>query len=227
MENLNQVLDRGQQQNAASFGPKFKVIRFYLDVAKSRYTNGSTDHVFGSGIKSFWVCNTNNRNFVANIVPNYRSDRKENSGLPLRYNMNQKFSEPINDACLEFAAQSGVWVDVAYSESEDISIGSSDISLTGSVSPDEGATYSMAKFSASLTPAVLLPASTSRLKAVLQHKGGGSIWIGSAADLALTDYQNICLEISPGSLVEWWSKGVLYFRDDSATGILSATSFTA
>lgn len=227
MENLNSKLDQGQQQNAASIGAKFKVIRFSLDTLRSRYTQGATDHTFGSGIKSFWVCDTNNRDFVAKIVPNYKNDRKENSGLPLRFNMNQKFSEPVDDACLEFSAQSGVWVDIAYSESEDISIGNSEITLSGTVSPNEGATFTMAKNSATSSPQVLLPADSDRLKADFQHKSGGSIWIGSAADLALADYQNICAEIAPGAVVEWWGRGALYYRDAGTNGIVQSTIFKA
>lgn len=226
MENIN-TLASGQQANAASSQAKFKVIRFYLDSTRSRYSTGVTDHGFGSGIKSFWVCDTNNRNFVAKLVPNYRGDRKEGTGLPLRFNMNQKFENPIDDACLEYTAQAGVWVDIAFSESEDISIGNSDITLSGAVSPNEGATFTMAKVSAAAAAAVLLPADTSRLKAIIQHKTGGSVWIGSAADLANVDYQNICLEVSAGMLVEWWNQGALYFRDALGTGVCSLTILKA
>lgn len=220
-------LKQGQQENALSFGPKYRVIRFYLDSAADRFTVGVDSHFIGSGIKSFWVCNTNNRNFSAKIVPNPKSDRNKDSGLPLKYNMNISFAYPVHDACLEFSSQPGVWVEIAFSESEDISVGNSDVALSGKVSPNEGSTYTSAKMSASTTPAILLAADDARLKAVVQHKSGSSIWVGSQADLNNADYQNICLELPAGSTTEIWTTGALYFRDNSSTAVCSVMIFKA
>lgn len=226
MDTSREDLISGQQANAASFGVKFKVIRFYLDNKRTRGTHGVTDHTFGSGIKSFWVCDTNNRGFEAKIVPNFKSDRNIDSGLPLRFNMNQKFSFPVDDACLEFEPQSGVWVDIAFSESEDISIGNTETSISGAVAVNEGDTLDCAKMTGSTTVAELLPADSGRIKATFQHKSGGSIFVGTLAACNDADYLNLCTEWPAGSNIEVWSKAAHYYRTQTGSSVFQRTVYS-
>lgn len=201
--------------------PKFRVKRFYLTNDRNRSLQGQNSHEFGSVIKSFWVCNWSG-NFTANFVGNHKYDRDFDSGLPLRKNMAQKFDVPVADACLEFTGQAGVWIDIAYSDSEDIQVGNVELSVSGKSSVDEGSTFTSQKMTATGAPTVLLAADGARKKAVLQHKSGGSVWIGSQADLNDVDYQNICVEWPAGSTVEWWNTGALYFK---GTGVFSLMIF--
>lgn len=226
MENLN-PLDRGQQISAATVGAKFKTIRFDLSTARSRYDQDTSANSFGSGIKSFWVSNTNNRDFIATIVPNFRQDRKQNSGLPLRFNMNQKFQAPVNDACLEFAAQADVWIEITFSESEDISIGNTDIELSGEVAENQGATIADAKASVTTTKTLILAADDTRIVAYLQWKSGGDVYVGSSAGVDDADYQNICELWPAGSLVEYRGKGALYGKAATGTVVYQKRTHTA
>lgn len=199
-----QSLRDGQRENALSLGAKFRVRRFYLDNGATRFTANRSDCFFSSGIKSFWVCGTNNKNFVANIVVNPDADRDPYSGLPLRPNMNQSFEYPVADAVIEFASQSGVWIDIAYSESEDISIGSIDATVSFS------------------TPAVIAP-----LAPVVLTGTGAQLFPSDTGRRIMNLYADAAWEMSNAAMSIWFPMPAGHTRIENTAAVYARSSLGA
>lgn len=199
---------------------KFFTRKFFLDSPIDRYTNRGGDHYIGP-FTSFWVSNTNNSKFQADIVINPREDRSK--GLPLRLNQCQSIEGKANEACIEFStAQAGTWIEITFSQDDRISVGSVVVDSSGKSSISEGSNHSSSKKTVSTVTAELLPAKDNRAVATLQYKSGGSIWIGNPTELSDPDYKNICTEInSSNSPFEWRNSGALFAKTDAGTVIFS------
>lgn len=217
------LLAKSAQAGLLNSAPKFEVKRFYLDNARSRTTPPSTgsEHIFGSIIKSFWVCGWSG-DFSAKIVPNFAADRDLSSGLPLKQNLNMPFQVPAADACLEFSAQPGVWIDVAFSDSEDIQVGSVQASLTATSTVREGNTFSQSTktVGSSGTFVTLLTANGLRGKGTIRNTDPiKTLYLGSQAELNDANYDIICaLFVPPGETFYWKNAAELRGRYPTGSG---------
>lgn len=198
---------------------KFFTRRFFLDSPIDRYTNKGGSHYIGP-FTSFWVSNAKKSGFKASIVINPREDRAE--GLPLRLNQCQSIEGKADEACIEFdLAQPNDWIDITFSQDDKISVGSVVVETKGSTAIVEGSSYLSSKVTVTAVTSEIVPSNDARLKASLQHKSGGSIWIGNPSELANADYKNICHEIKAGDILELRNSGSLSAKSDAGSVIFS------
>lgn len=193
------------QQGLGIVAPKFRVKRFYLTTKTNRTHKSVSEHIFGSVIKSFWVCNWSG-DFDAKLVPNFDSDKDLESGLPLRKNLNMALSIPAADACLEFDAQPGVWIEIAYSDLEDIDVKSVEASLTATSTDRDGNSFSQSKKTIGATApfTVVCAASGSRGKATIRNNHATNyLYLGTEAELVAADWDAIALVVPPKAERIW------------------------
>lgn len=206
-------------------GAPFFTRRFFLDNVRNRAQNRGGEFYVGP-FKSFWVSATNNSSFVAEIVINTTVNKDR--GLPLRLNQCQAFGEKTDDACIEVpVAQPGVWVDITFSQDEDLSVGSVVVALSGEVSIKEGSSHLSAKVTATNAGAELIPASDLRSKVILQNKGAESVWVGNltAGELLNAEWKIICTEIPPGGSLPWENPASLHGKTEFGNADLSRLTF--
>jgi hypothetical protein len=151
-------------------------------------------------------------------------DNSEN-GLPLRLNQCQSFGNKAEDACVEVpVAQSGAWIDITFSQDEELSVGSVAIDLTGEVSITEGEAHSSVRVDLpDATVTEIIPASDLRSSASLQCKSGGVFWIGNEDELEDADWKNICHKVvlAAGENLEWKNKSALMAKTDAGACVFS------
>ena len=217
-EKRREIIARHAQESLGQTAPKFRTKTFTLTSARDRrMLTQFTDHTFGSTIKSLWVCDWSG-SFTANLVLNHTVDRDIYSGLPLRKNMCVPLAIPVADACLEFVAQPGVTITIAYSDSEDIDIGSivAEVAATSYVS--DGNTFSQSKktVGSSSPYTILCAASGSRGVANIRNNQSDVLYIGSDAELDGADYKDVCQVVEPGKVFRW--KNAAEIRGKFETG---------
>lgn len=207
--------------------PKFRIKRFYLDVAADRSQDQRRkDFTFGSVIKSFWVADWSG-NFTAKIVPNHTVDRDSNSGLPLRKNMCMPFPLPVADACIEYAAQAGAWIDIAYSDSEDIDISNVVAEVSSTSYPSTGSAHSSVVATCTGTIQEVFPANGNRVIGTLQYKrGSGVVYLGTPAELAASDFLDACKQLNPGDDLEYLNSAALSWKSVGGDVVFSKTQET-
>ena len=192
------------------------VKRFYLDKVFTRATTDSSNHWVGSTLKAFRVIATNNENFKLSIV----ADPDKGGmieGIPLGEVRLHNYSQIANDAVLENKViQAGVWVDVLFSVEDELVWTGGGASSENSVSVIEGANHFSEKKEVTNAVSQILPASDERIKASIQNKIGGSIWVGNPNELNDPEWKNICHELKMGEVLEWRNKGSLHARSDSS-----------
>lgn len=218
------LIARAAQLGLEKTSPKFKVKRFYLDQAANRYTaDGSKSHVLGSVFISFWICNWSGT-FDAKIVPNHVVDRDADSGLPLRKNQNLTLEVPAADACIEYTSQPGVWIDIAYSDSEKIDVGTIVAELTSTSTVREGETFSQQAITVPATAPfiVIFPATGSRGVGHARNTDATKpMWVGTEAQLNDANYKNICRRIMPNSdELVWKNSAELRARVETGTAVV-------
>lgn len=219
MSNFDLDQDRqldGSLYNATKKSSGFKTKRFLLDaMATKNDLNGS--NFFPFPFKSFWVADTNNKNFTAKMVVNNKGDGGD--PLPLRMNMSIPFEYRQAGCALEWPAQAGVWVDIVFAFDSDITPGFTSQDLSGIVTLNEGSSYTDGAKSCGLTGAdVLVAANSARKVALIQNNSGKSVWIGTPAKLAGASYQTDCQRLDSGEPTFYWrSASQLNFRTDVGT----------
>lgn len=199
--------------------------RFYLDTVRTR-GQGRGGEFFVGPFKSFWVSATNKSSFSAELVINTRNN--SDRGLPLRLNQCQAFramGSKVDDACIEVpVAQPGVWVDITFSQDEELSVGSVAIDLSGEVSIYEGKAHSSARVDLPINAVTeLIPALDTRAISTLQCKSGGVFWIGNDAELNNADWKNICKKVvlAIDEELEWKNKAALKAKTDVGASVFS------
>lgn len=205
----------GSRDNAQKFSSAFKKKRFYLDNAAYK-TDFQGENQFPFQFKSFWVVDTNNTSFVANMVVNPKGDGGD--PLPLRFNMSIPFKYRQNGCALEWAAQSGVWIDIVFAFDSDILPGYSNQEIGGDVALNEGSAFVDAGVSIANVGTQLLAAVSTRKVATFQNTTGAPMWIGSLAKLNGANYQTDCERVDSGDpSYKWKNKAALYARFESTT----------
>lgn len=188
--------------------------RFYLDEIFTRGTTDSSNHWVGSTLKAFRVIATNNEDFQLSIV----ADPDKGGlieGIPLREVRLHNYSQIANDAVLENKViQTGVWVEILFSVEDDLVWTGS--GGGGGASSGASSNYSSSKKQAMPSVAVeLFSANDERLGGSIQHKSGGSIWVGNPSELNDPDFKNICHELKSGESMEWKNSASLFGKSDS------------
>lgn len=188
----------------------------FLDTIFDRRSRQGNHWVSGNhtGIK---VINTNNKNFQLKYCPNpYVSD---SGATPLKKGVPKNFKTPVIDGVFENAvAQPGVWVEIEFTVEDEILGGGDEVTLSGAVAIDQGSLHASTKLTipAAGTVVEILPADSDRISANFQFKSGGSIFVGTPTELADPDYQNICDEWYPGTIIEdYRNKGSLSAKSPS------------
>lgn len=205
----------GSRENVRKVSSAFKVKRFKLDTAKSK-NDFQGDNLFDFAFKSFWIVDTNNTGFIANMIVNPRGDGGD--ALPLKPNMSIPFEYRQNGCAIECPAQPGVWIDVVFGYDSDILPGFSNFVATSTSIINEGSTFSDSNPTVDATGTSIICASlTSRNKALIQNKSGVSIWVGTTANLSGIDYKKKCYQIDHGFTFEWKNKGTLYARVEAGS----------
>ncbi len=202
---------------------RFFTKTFYLDNKFSRSSaNGESDNWIRSPIKAFAVVGTNNSGFQADIVPD--PDGGHVNGIPLYDGFYQNFQNKPSQVLIENkTAQPGVWIKILFSLNDELNLGAIKSASKNFVIPYEGTSVTMLKRTVTAVVAELIPANELRTIAVIQHKSGTSIWVGSPVDLAEADYQNICFEIKAGENFIWKNSASLNAKTASGSTIFSLT----
>lgn len=214
-----ELIGRLAQLGLLRTSPKFRVKRFYLDTALNRsMVTTSMPNAFGGVIKSFWVCDWSG-NFNANFVANHGVDRDLDSGIPLRKNQCLKFNIPAADACIEFDAQPGAWIDIAYSDTEDIDVGSIVAEVTAATTIREGTSFQNSRIQVDATGVIVCVASGSRGKATIRNCSMTEpLYLGSLADMSDVNFKELCaMVIKPGERDYWRNTAQLYARVETGT----------
>ena len=222
-EERSRLIAKAAQEGLLKTSPKFKVKRFNLDEASTRFTqDGRVSHIVGSVVLSFWVCNWSG-NFTAKIVPNHEVDRDQDSGLPLRKNQNLSFAVPAANACIEYPSQPGQWIEIAYSDSEIIDVGTIVAELTSTSTVREGESFNQQAITvAAVAPfTVIFPATGARGVGHARTTDATKImWVGTEAQLNDANYKNICRRIMPNSdELEWKNSAELRARVETGTAV--------
>lgn len=214
LDQQNEKLD-GAQFNKTKLSSAFKKKRFYLDNAATR-ADLLGGNFFKTPFKSFWVYNTNNKSFVAEMFVNNEGDTGDS--LPLRPNISIPFNYRQSGCALEWPAQPGVWVDIIFAFDSDITPGYLDISSSGTSVLSEGSSFTNVKVSVTNAGnSVLLASNSSRKKGIIQNVSGQPLWVGEPVALASADYQKICQRVESGERFPWLSIAALYGRIETTT----------
>ncbi len=204
---------------------RFFTKRFYLDSPFSRSTGQASDHYVGSPIKAFAVTGTNNAGFNASIVLDASVGHVQ--GIALYDGFYQNFKTKPNSVYIENKiAQPGVWIDILFSLEDELNLGAIKQQSKSFTIPYEGTAFTMAKVTVTSVVAEIVPSNDQRSVAVLQHKSGDIIWIGSPTDLANADYQNICYKVSPGETFIWKNAASLSAKTAAGSSVFSLTQET-
>lgn len=198
---------------------KFFTRRFFLDTPINRFTNRGGDHYIGP-FRSFWVSDTNNSSFKADLVINPREDRGR--GIPLRLNQCQAIGETVDDkaeeACIEFeTAQPGVWIDITFAQDDKISVGSVVVESSGATILIGGSSFTNDKFAVTDAGQVLLPASDQRAKGEIYNQTEETFFVGSQAKITAPDFAETCIKVRPGNEIPfvWDLPDALYCRKET------------
>lgn len=214
LEEQNRKLE-GSRDSVRRVSDQFKIKRFDLSNKASK-NDFQGNNLFDFAFKSFWIVDTNNTSFKANMVVNPKGDG--GSPLPLKSNMSMAFEYRQNGCAIECDAQPGVWIEVLFAYETDISPGFVTQESSGSSVINEGSNYSSSNPTISNSGASILVApNTNRKKAVIQNVSGVTIWVGKQVDLASADYQKKCLRILSGDSFEWRNVAQLNARVESGS----------
>lgn len=205
----------GARENKTKRSSSFKKKRFYLDTAMTK-DDFQGKNLFEFPFKSFWVVETNSSSFVASMVVNHRGDGGDS--LPLKLNMSIPFEYRQAGCAVECPAQPGVWIDIIFAFDSDITPGFVSIASSGSTSLSEGSVINDNNVSLNATGnSVLLIATSSRKKAIVQNNSGMPIWIGTATSLAHADYRKKCFRLESSETFEWKNAAQLNGRVEAGT----------
>lgn len=188
--------------------PRTFIKRFYLDKIFNRSTQDNSNHWVGTTLKAFRVIATNNENFELDITAD--PDSGSIQGIPLGEVRLHNYTTIAKNAVVENKTiQADVWVDILFSVEDELVWTGAKSSENEKVIVTEGSNHSSARKDINNVVSVLVPANDERVVATIQHKSGGSIWIGNPLELEGGDYQNICVEITPGQTFTWKNAGAL------------------
>lgn len=195
-------------------------VRFELDAPLSRYKNRGGSHYVGP-FKSFWVSKTNNSAFECNFLVDPTDE--SGSGLPLRLNqcmtVGKGSDRKAEKGCIETKiAQPGVWIEITFSQNEEIDVGSVVVETSGAVQVVGGNDYSNDSYDVTNAAAVLLPADDQRSRAEIYNQTDEAIYVGSQTSINHANWMQKCVKVKPMNEVPfvWDIPTALYARKETA-----------
>lgn len=203
----------GIQHNLQKIQAEFRVKKILLDSARSFADTMAEDNKIQGPIKSLWVSDASDPNFVVTLKINH--ERDQGQGISLKDNMSIDFGYPVGSCALEFPAQVGKWIEVTYSPSIQIDPGS--ITRNTVITLNDGVSYTHELKAPSATAAELVTSETNR-KTEIYNKGTVSVYIGPQACVQDSDYKNLCIEMPPGSSKEHSNNAALWARTETSAG---------
>lgn len=112
--------------------------RFDLSQVTSRFADKNAAHFIGGGFKSFWVSSASSPDFSARMIFEPHTGSDSGTGLKLGLNMALTLSQVFSTACIEVdLAQPNQWIEITFSASESLSVGSVSVDLKVPSSPAE------------------------------------------------------------------------------------------
>lgn len=196
--------------------------RFSLDNVQLR-SKGRGGEFYVGPFKSFWVSDASRAGVKADLVINTRDN--SDKGLPLRLNQCQSFGNKAEDACIEvLVAQPTDWIELTFSQDEEISVGSVAIDLSGEVVVTEGKAHSSVRVDLPNNAVTeIIPANGLRASSYLQCKSGGTFWFGNDDELNDADWKNRCQKVvlAVEERMEYKNKAALKAKTDAGASIFS------
>ena len=179
---------------------QFTIVRFELDTATVFNQMGTSRNQVAFPFRGFWVYDTNDDNFSAQIKI---GKLDQGDALTLKPNMTISWDYPVAGAILQWeTAQTGVWVDIVFSHEAKLEPGNTNLSISGEVSLEYGDNGDTDRVAMATTTTTIFAASSTQKMRVIQNKLAESIWIswGTNYSSRLTDadYANRCIEIGAG-----------------------------
>lgn len=112
--------------------------RFDLSQVTSRFADKNAAHFIGGGFKSFWVSSASSPDFSARMIFEPHTGSDSGTGLKLGLNMALTLSQVFSTACIEVdLVQPNQWIEITFSASESLSVGSVSVDLKLPSSPAE------------------------------------------------------------------------------------------
>lgn len=184
----------------------------YLDQIFSRNIQIG-NHWIGSTFRAWKVVGTNNENFKLRIVPDGKTGAVE--GYELEDTPIHNLTDIANEGVFENdQVQAGVWVRIMFT-TEDSLIYAGSKSGGGVISTIDGTNFSSERVDVQTVVTEIIPANDKRVKASIQHKMGGSFWVGNPSELNDPDFKNICHEVRAGESLEWKNFASLSAKGDA------------
>lgn len=111
--------------------------RFDLSQVSNRWIRGNSNLVSGH-FRSFWVSAASSPDFKAKLIFNNQTGSDSGESLTLGLNMSLTLSEIIENAFIEVEiSQPSQWVEITFSPSEELRVGSVSVDLKVPVSPSQ------------------------------------------------------------------------------------------
>jgi len=216
MENFNsqqKFLSDSLKYNTLESDLIFTRRKFRFDTSKD--FNDIDLNEFKTAFKGFWVVDSSDSSFLAEMKVNYRQNIGDS--LPLRKNMTFDFDEMMDGAKLKWPSQSGKWVEIIFFHKGNSSVGNVEISVSGRTSNITGTQYSNGSFEVDTTSKEILAVNQNRTRATIINKSGADIYLGTDLKISDASFETECIPLGDGENLEWTNTNSLFARVATGT----------